>query len=155
MSRSRNPNRQQSGFTMLEVLITIVILSVGLLGMAALQGVALSRGTSADQRAQATNLAAELIDMVRANRSEAQRYAGPFAESDCGAAVPVFGVGTGSVALPERAGWIARAQCLLPGASGNIAVENGRITVTLAWADSRWEQAEDEQATTFIMTSEI
>lgn len=156
MKIQRFPYRRQRGFSMIEILVTIVILSIGLLGMAALQGVALSRGTSADQRAQATNLAAELIDMIRANRTEDFRYAGAFAEADCGVAVPVFGVGAGaSIALPERAAWIARVQCQLPGASGNVVVADGRVTVTLAWADARWEQAADDQATTFVMTSEI
>ncbi|MEE4331533.1 MAG: type IV pilus modification protein PilV [Wenzhouxiangella sp.] len=60
--------RQQRGVTLIEVLITVLVVSVGLLGLAALQTFALQSGNTAYQRSQATNVAYEALDFMRANR---------------------------------------------------------------------------------------
>ncbi len=142
--------QQCRGLSMIEVLIAVLVLSIGLLGMAALQAVALSRTGSADQRSQAINLATELIDMVRANRIEALRYQAQFSPAGCDPedAKPPTGIGSGSMAIPEREAWIARVRCVLPQAEGLVVVDNSaangaEVTVTLTWTDARW--AEDEE----------
>lgn len=162
------------GFSMIEVLIAVLVLSVGLLGMAALQAVALSRTGSADQRSQAITLATELIDMIRANRIEALRYQTQFSPASCDweKAAPPVGIGGASMAIPEREAWIARVQCVLPQAEGLVEVDNtsggADVTVTLTWVDARWAEDEEEDAgddgsppglsanqTSFTMTSRI
>lgn len=55
------------GVTILEVLIAILIVSVGLLGMAGLQAVGLKANVGASQRTAATMLAYEMADRMRAN----------------------------------------------------------------------------------------
>ena len=50
---------------MIELMVAVLVLSVGLLGMAALQGVSMRNNQSANHRTQATNLAYELIDIAR------------------------------------------------------------------------------------------
>jgi len=57
----------QAGFSMLEVLIAIVILSFGLLGVAGLQLVSLASNHSAQLRSTATTLAYDMADRMRAN----------------------------------------------------------------------------------------
>ncbi|MFZ1642728.1 MAG: type IV pilus modification protein PilV [Candidatus Contendobacter sp.] len=57
-----------AGFTLLEVLVAVVVLSVGLLGLASLQVNGLQFNHSAYLRTQATLLAEELADRMRANR---------------------------------------------------------------------------------------
>ena len=66
---------KQRGFSMIEVLIALVVLAVGLLGLALLQTTNLRFTKSANQRTQAVNLATEMLDMIRANHSEAAAYA--------------------------------------------------------------------------------
>jgi type IV pilus assembly protein PilV len=56
-----------SGFTMLEIMISIVILAFGLLGIAGLQAFALKNTQSASLRLTATTLANDMIDRVRSN----------------------------------------------------------------------------------------
>ena len=56
-----------AGFSLLEVLIALVILSVGLLGIAALISTALKSNGSAYMRTQATSQAYNIIDRMRAN----------------------------------------------------------------------------------------
>ena len=76
-----------SGFTMLEVLISIVVIAFGLLGIAGLQAFALKNNQSASLRATATELSADMIDRMKANvqglvngdynKQAAADYAGP------------------------------------------------------------------------------
>lgn len=55
------------GFTLIEVLIAVVILALGLLGLAGLQSTSLRNNQSAYFRSQATLLAYDIADRVRAN----------------------------------------------------------------------------------------
>ncbi|NOX27833.1 MAG: type IV pilus modification protein PilV [Gammaproteobacteria bacterium] len=55
------------GFTLLEVLITVVILAIGLLGLAGLQAASLQNNNDAATRSQAAVLAYDIADRVRAN----------------------------------------------------------------------------------------
>jgi type IV pilus assembly protein PilV len=58
---------RSSGFTLLEVLITLVVLSIGLLGVAGLQLSGLRANHSSALRSQATYLAYDMADRLRAN----------------------------------------------------------------------------------------
>lgn len=66
----------QQGFLLLEILITVVILSLGLLGVAAMQFVGLQGNNRANERGLATILAYDVIDRMRANPQAA--YAGAY-----------------------------------------------------------------------------
>ena len=59
------------GFTLMEVLVALVVLSIGLLGMAGMQLFSLSSNRDAYIRTQATYFAYDLIDKIRANRNVA------------------------------------------------------------------------------------
>ncbi len=58
----------QHGFTLLEVLIAVVILSVGLLGLAALQATSLKSNHASLTRSQIAILSYDMVDRMRANR---------------------------------------------------------------------------------------
>ncbi|HHH39902.1 MAG TPA: type IV pilus modification protein PilV [Sedimenticola sp.] len=64
----------QQGFTLVEVLVTVVILAVGLLGLAGLQTVSMRNNHSAYQRSQAVQLAYDMADRVRANRKNSANF---------------------------------------------------------------------------------
>ena len=55
------------GFSLLEVLIALLVLSIGLLGLAALQTTGLKFNQQSYQRSQATLLSYEILDRIRAN----------------------------------------------------------------------------------------
>jgi type IV pilus assembly protein PilV len=59
------------GMTLVEVLVALVVISVGLLGIAALQMVSLRNSQGSYLRTQATALADDIIDRMRANRTAA------------------------------------------------------------------------------------
>lgn len=60
-------NMGQCGFSLVEILVAVVILSVGLLGLAGLQTTSLKNNDDAYLRSQATMLAYSMLDHMRAN----------------------------------------------------------------------------------------
>jgi type IV pilus assembly protein PilV len=67
-------NTHEMGFSMIEVLITIVILAVGLLGLAGLQARALTSQMESYQRSQALILVKDMENRINANRANAASY---------------------------------------------------------------------------------
>lgn len=143
------------GFSLIEVMIAVLVLSVGLLGMAALQGLTLQNTRSANYRSQATNLSYELLDMIRGNRSGAN-VAAYMDELDSwtpvctgpAAAAPTDCTGTTvNTVVCDVAGWQDRVCRDLPNGRGRIVgsfgaapgtvsgVVTGDIVVQMCWAD--------------------
>ena len=60
---------KNTGFTLIEVLIAMLVLAVGLLGLAGLQATRLKNAQSAYNRSVATELAFDLADRMRANNT--------------------------------------------------------------------------------------
>ena len=144
LSRRRYHGR---GFTLIEVLVTMLILSIGLMGMAGLQAVSLKMNQSAHLSSQATFLAYDIIDRMRANRSAALK--GDY-EMTLGCTAPTA---TG-VVQDDLENWLETlcgiegeqsAPGVLPqGDDGKTGAEievddEGRVVVTLAWYDARWQ----------------
>ena len=69
-SNSKN-GKSTKGFTMIEILVTSLILSIGLLGIASLQSLALSGSLDSAQRGKAVWLDQELLERVRSNLASA------------------------------------------------------------------------------------
>lgn len=130
--------RNAAGFSMIEVLIALVVLAFGLLGLGLLQTMNLRYTKSADQRTQAVNLADELFDMMRSNRSELAAYVMDLDDmSDI--TVPTGGCATQSAL--GAANNVTRWQCevreaLGPQAGVNVQILNAAtndVQVTVQW----------------------
>lgn len=67
-------SKQQSGFTMIEVLVTIAILVVGLLGLAAMQTLATLAELESYQRSQAIVLVRDMADRMQSNKANIVSY---------------------------------------------------------------------------------
>jgi type IV pilus assembly protein PilV len=65
--------RSSAGMTLIEVLVTLVIISVGLLGVAALQLTTVRNNYDAYVRSQAAVMASAMLDRMRANRDDAMK----------------------------------------------------------------------------------
>jgi type IV pilus assembly protein PilV len=131
--------KKQTGFTLLEVMVAMLVLSIGLLGLAGLMASSMRNNQSAYHRTQATWLAYDALDRVRANRVSAR--AGGYSAADtlgapasCSATAP-----TGTVAAQDIGGWKNMIACALPEGDGAIDVDtsNSQVTVTIQWNDSR------------------
>lgn len=66
--------RKQQGFSLIEVLVSVVIMAVGILGVAGMQVVSLQQNRSSLLRAEAMQLASDILDRARANPT--QDYSG-------------------------------------------------------------------------------
>ncbi len=99
---------KHNGFTLIEVLIAMLVLAVGLLGLAGLQAYSLRNTQSAYNRSLATELAYDLADRMRANLTEAQKYAT-----------------SAYITITPPSSATAQASCYsAPGCSGNIMAQN-------------------------------
>jgi type IV pilus assembly protein PilV len=65
---------RQSGFTLIEGMVAAAILSVGVLALADMQGIALTRNVDSTELTRATNLAAEMIERIQYNRKNIAQY---------------------------------------------------------------------------------
>ena len=91
-AQSCRPQRSgEAGFSLLESLIAMTILAVGLLGLAAMQTMALGRNVDAQELTTATNLAAEMMERIHFNRANAVNYNGALGtgiDTNNGATIP-------------------------------------------------------------------
>jgi type IV pilus assembly protein PilV len=75
--------RYHGGFSLVEVLIALVIMSVGMLGIAGLYVEGMKAGRTSTFRHHAVTLAGDVADRIRANRQGAVDYEGPGGNNDC------------------------------------------------------------------------
>lgn len=66
----------EKGFTLVEVLVSAAILSVGVLGMAAMQGMAFTKNVDANDLSIVTNIASDVMERIQSNREYAWAYNG-------------------------------------------------------------------------------
>lgn len=119
-------SRRLTGFSLIEVLIAIVVLSFGLLGVAGLQAASLKYGRIARQQSMAVNFARELAEMMRANPTVAILSTGnPYYGDFSAATIPAMGTTTcldvgsscsddAAVASAQMIDWLARVGQALP-----------------------------------------
>ncbi|MFO1400676.1 MAG: type IV pilus modification protein PilV [Steroidobacteraceae bacterium] len=155
----RNPSlpggrhRRMAGFTIIEVLVALVVLSVGMLGIAGLYVVTLQSGGTAIYRTQAVNLAADMADRIRANRNAGTAYgdgaAGALACTGAGA----VDCSPGDLAADDVLQWNTEIAAALPNGAGDIAVVAGTpavYTITVTWSEPG--QTEDSSYTMTVET---
>ncbi|QLL12637.1 type IV pilus modification protein PilV [Pseudomonas chlororaphis] len=136
----------QAGMTLIEVLVAVLILGVGLLGAAAVQLNALRYTDSALMTSQASFIAYDMLDRIRAN--SAADY---------------------TVAAPDTGNFsVVRDQDLYdfkrnvesfggPSAEGHISLKQGVFTISIAWDDSRaaHASAQPEGSRSFVLSSRV
>lgn len=124
------PLGRQSGFTLLEVLVSIMVIAVGLLGMAGLQMQSLRQGQSAYYRSVATQLAYDLSDRMRGNMNGvlANGYNRTGIGTDYAAGVSNCNTTTGCVAADlaknDAYEWQQMVQTLLPGGQAIVCLDS-------------------------------
>ena len=145
--------RHSRGFTLVEALVALIVLSIGMLGIAALQVEGLRSGRSALLRSQAIVLAADMADRIRANPTAQASYVK--AADDTGAVTAACNPGgagctAAQMAAQDIAKWVgvvddrydnpAIGRLALPGGRGTIAVDTTTVPATyrivVAWTES-------------------
>ena len=141
-----NDCRKTRGVTLIEVLIAVLVLSIGLLSLALTQVNSMRNTHSSYLRTQATFLADDILDSIRANRVNAE--AGDY---DIGLGVAASG--TDTMALEDLGTWKDNLATLLPAGDGSIARDaaTGEVTVTVQWRDR--DDAATDPPTQFQVTT--
>jgi type IV pilus assembly protein PilV len=126
---------KQTGFSLVEVLIALIIMSVGMLGIAGLYVQSLQAGRTSMFRHQAVSLAGDVADRIRANPTAGVAYAGAGADNDCvdaGVDCDVAGMAANDIWL-----WDQQATDSLPSGDVVVAFDDTVtppvFTITVSW----------------------
>lgn len=128
---------REQGFTLIEVLVSVLVFSVGVLGMVGLQATAVRLATDAQQRAEATFLADQLLArMLIADPATAASFAHhPDGTTRCAPTGPA----SSNAAVTE---WLADVTATFPRASADeqqitvSAAPANEVTVRLCWRNT-------------------
>lgn len=127
------PLNKQSGLGLIEILVAVLVLGIGILGVASTQVVSLQMNTQSQSRSQAVLLAEDILDRVRANPDTPANYALAAGSASGGTCNTSFVANGGTVAANDIAAWENSLACLLPEAERTIAVAGNTVTVTIDW----------------------
>lgn len=135
---STHPQNRAAGFSLVEVLVSIVVLSFGLLGMVGMQAAALQSNREARTQSSAVVMARELAEAIRGNKKEGIKpspdnpYLGSFS-TPMAATTPSYclNVATGTasctdatdIASAQMTEWLSRVDAELPGARVDICFD--------------------------------
>lgn len=139
--------RHQKGMTLIEVLVSVLILAIGILGAAAIQLNALKYTDSSAMTSQASFIAYDMMDRIRANvdgnavGNGATNVLATYALGSL-ASAPVAGTDARSLDLADfRTNVTAFAGA--DGANSKIAINGREVTITIYWNDARATGASD------------
>jgi type IV pilus assembly protein PilV len=140
--RIRAAHDRSRGFTLVEALVALVVLSIGMLGIAALHVEGLRSGRTALTRTSAVTLAADMADRIRANRQGKAEYEAVVTSADTNAKCKPAGAGCTSAELArhDKAAWLGAIGNALPGGTGTIdcadpAAVPATYTITITWSE--------------------
>ncbi len=148
---------KSQGFTLVELLVTVVVLAIGLLGMAGLQTTGLSANQSAYHRSQATVAISDIIDRMRSNTTGVTNN--DYVEDGSTLTVNTSTSTTGQDCIDNTAGctpaelashdiaqWARYFSTsggntpILPNASGAIARTGSNYIATITWEEITWNE---------------
>jgi type IV pilus assembly protein PilV len=125
--RSFQGRRAQSGLTLIEILVSLLVLSIGLLGVAALQGFTLQANQGAYHRTQAVNTVYEVAEFMRTNR--------------------------GNPAALDFTAWQTRIAQQFPAGVLTVNWNPPLATITLTWQEDRLADAPGAGETVTVVTN--
>lgn len=157
MSTRFSLSRVERGFSMVEAMVALLVLSIGMLGIAGLYVTTLRASGSALFRTQAVNFAADMADRIRANPTAGNAYAAAPADNNCA---------EGAVCNPQQLAaddlfrWQQQVAAILPD-DGVANVPQTEIVVLGANAPFlyritvRWAEPTEPQPLAYVLRMQI
>lgn len=173
---NRLSQKNDQGFTLLEVLVAVMVFSFGLLGIAGLMSISVKNNHNGYLRSQANFLAENMVDRMRANPTALwnDQYNGTAAvgATTCTLASPCTYAQLATYDLEQ---WAESLSFILPNAQGTINCQrnanvpanittaeppsiwfpappyNGVCTVTVSWTESNRDSATDAQTLALVV----
>ncbi len=122
------------GISLVEVLVSVLVLGVGMLGIAAMQSVALRGGQSSLESTQAVMQTTAIIEAMRANRLNVAGY-------DTGGAMRCTTTAATTLAGNDLNAWVSSLQDTITrgdaSACGQISCAANDCLITVQWNDQR------------------
>jgi len=120
--------RYLRGSSLIEVLVTALILAIGLLGLAALQGRSLQYNHGSALRSQANIASSDILDRMRLNRDAATAglYDTAYGHAE---------TGTGSLADKDKNEWKDSLKNILPAGDGAITCTVNSCQISVHWQE--------------------
>jgi len=136
---------RQAGFSLIEILVTLVVLSIGLLGIAGMQASGLRNNHAAYTKTQATNLAMDMAERIRANPKGQASYAG-FDSNNAPATSPnciTSGCTPAELATHDKFEWSqplkTETKPVLPAGRGHVTQNGDQFIVTILWREIAYD----------------
>ncbi len=131
--------RNDTGFTLVEAMVSLVVLSVGMIGIAALYAHGLGAGRTAQYRTEAVNLVADMADRIRANRLGGAAYAGALANNGCDPQNGAVNCTPIQMAAHDLFLWDQQVQQRLPNGAWQVLVNPGAdppsFQIQVSWTE--------------------
>lgn len=122
--RPQHSSRHESGFAITDVLMAILLFSVGVLGLVGLQGAMTKNQLEAKVRAEASYLANELVAQIWSDTLNINSYSASGCEG--------YGPCTA---------WQNKVTSALPGGAGEVTTNSsGDVTITITWTNTAGDQ---------------
>lgn len=151
-----SPTKTESGFTLIEVLVAAIILAIGILGVASLMLSGVRSDKGAYLRTQASIIAYDMADRIRANRTAANN--GNYNNIDTNGTLPVNPNCTtcspAQIAALDIFEWtshfknvsgLARYRAKLPNGRGVVTGNGNTFTIAITWSEIDWDAANNNQ----------
>ena len=130
---------KHKGFTLVEVLVALVVVSVGMLGIAGLYVHGMQAGRTAMFSHQAVTLAGDVADRIRANPRAGAAYAVPIG-ADNGCVAGVVDCDVAEMAANDVFVWSQQAINSLPNGSVEVLFNAGtnppEYTINISWTEA-------------------
>jgi len=132
--------RRTRGFSLIDALVALAILSFGLLALTRFQGRLMSQMTDSQSRGTANRFADELLSMALVDPANLACYT-----------LPAAGACGNAAARAATDAWLVRLQGALPGSPAATATAAGtRLTVVVSWTGKAENEARQLTATTDV-----
>jgi type IV pilus assembly protein PilV len=140
--------KKSFGFSLIEVLVTLVILSLGLLGVAGLLVSGISNAASSESTSKANQLAADIADRIRANPAVGASATSEYITSYSDSAASL-GTGTLSVARNDKRDWLQSLETQLPQGRGKITSSSSgslrKLNIEIRWNNCFGTLSQDDK----------
>lgn len=145
---SSRPKHRNRGFTLVEAMVALIVLSVGLLGIAALYVETLRANRTSLYRTQAVNMATDIGDRMRSNRNPAAAYA-------CGSPCDPT-AGGNAIAIADLTDWMNQIAAQLPGGTAAVTYTAPTATTPAAYVVGvSWDELGQADPVTYQLRIEI
>ncbi len=127
----------QAGFGLVESLVALLVISVGMIGIAGLYGQGLRASGTALYRTIAVNLAADMAERIRANRRGNAAYGGAGVDGHCDAGGNTD-CSIAAMAAHDLSGWQAQVTAQLPNGAGVVhyaSTTPPTYTIRVVWQE--------------------